>query len=68
MTYDFDISFLICHLFQVGLCHISELSDEHTDNIEGKYRAGDRVAAKVLRVSSRLSGLNIIILILSLDE
>lgn len=39
----------------MGLCHISELSDEHLDNIEGKYRAGDKVVAKVLKVSFTLS-------------
>lgn len=34
----------------VGLCHVSELSDDHIDNIETKYRAGERVKAKVLKV------------------
>ncbi|KAL3534003.1 hypothetical protein ACH5RR_007524, partial [Cinchona calisaya] len=34
----------------VGLCHVSELSDEHVDNIETKYKAGDRVTTKVLKV------------------
>ncbi|XP_042480100.1 rRNA biogenesis protein RRP5 isoform X1 [Macadamia integrifolia] len=34
----------------VGLCHLSELSDDHIDNIESKYRAGDSVVAKVLKV------------------
>ncbi|CAL5418093.1 unnamed protein product [Camellia sinensis] len=34
----------------VGLCHISELSDDHVDNIETKYRAGERVTSKVLKV------------------
>ncbi|XP_020258376.1 rRNA biogenesis protein RRP5 [Asparagus officinalis] len=34
----------------VGLCHISEVSDEHLDKIEGKYQAGERVVAKVLKV------------------
>nr|XP_015898902.2 rRNA biogenesis protein RRP5 isoform X1 [Ziziphus jujuba var. spinosa] len=36
----------------VGLCHISELSDDHIDNIETKYRAGERVAAKILKVDT----------------
>ncbi|KAL5545605.1 hypothetical protein UlMin_005292 [Ulmus minor] len=36
----------------VGLCHISELSVDHVDNIESKYRAGERVTAKVLKVDA----------------
>ncbi|XP_024021580.1 rRNA biogenesis protein RRP5 isoform X2 [Morus notabilis] len=34
----------------VGLCHKSELSDDQIDNIEAKYRAGERVRAKILKV------------------
>ncbi|WOL03965.1 rRNA biogenesis protein RRP5 [Canna indica] len=34
----------------VGLCHISEISDEHIDNIEACYRAGDSVVAKILKI------------------
>ncbi|KAL2480440.1 RNA binding [Abeliophyllum distichum] len=34
----------------VGLCHVSELSDDHADHIETKYKAGEKVAAKVLKV------------------
>lgn len=34
----------------VGLCHVSELSDDHVDNIESKYKAGERVTTKVLKV------------------
>ncbi|GMP76051.1 hypothetical protein CsSME_00032894 [Camellia sinensis var. sinensis] len=34
----------------VGLCHISELSDDHVNNIETKYRARERVTSKVLKV------------------
>ncbi|KAI5671713.1 hypothetical protein M9H77_12077 [Catharanthus roseus] len=40
----------IDHTNVVGLCHISELSDEHVDNIETKYKAGERVTAKILKV------------------
>jgi hypothetical protein len=29
---------------------VSELSDHHIDNIETKYRAGERVTAKILKV------------------
>ncbi|KAI0529621.1 hypothetical protein KFK09_002175 [Dendrobium nobile] len=34
----------------VGLCHISELSDDQIEHIETKYRAGERVEAKILKV------------------
>ncbi|XP_057982836.1 rRNA biogenesis protein RRP5 [Malania oleifera] len=40
----------IDHTNLVGLCHVSELSDDPIDNIESKYRAGERVAAKILKV------------------
>ncbi|XP_028075775.1 rRNA biogenesis protein RRP5-like [Camellia sinensis] len=36
--------------YHVGLCHISELSDDHVNNIETKYRARERVTSKVLKV------------------
>ncbi|KAJ8754493.1 hypothetical protein K2173_005654 [Erythroxylum novogranatense] len=34
----------------VGLCHVSELSDDRIHNIESKYRAGEEVRAKILKV------------------
>ncbi|KAJ6839615.1 rRNA biogenesis protein RRP5 [Iris pallida] len=34
----------------VGLCHISEVTDEHIDDVETKYKAGDRVLAKILKI------------------
>ncbi|GER39943.1 RNA binding [Striga asiatica] len=34
----------------VGLCHVSELSDDHVDDLETKFKAGERVTAKVLKV------------------
>nr|GMD39703.1 rRNA biogenesis protein RRP5 isoform X1 [Ipomoea batatas] len=34
----------------VGLCHVSELSDDHIDNVQSRYKAGDTVRAKVLKV------------------
>lgn len=34
----------------VGLCHVSELSEDKVENIETKYRTGERVTAKVLKV------------------
>ncbi|KAK9266592.1 hypothetical protein L1049_021657 [Liquidambar formosana] len=40
----------IDHTNMVGLCHVSEVSDDQIDNIETKYRAGERVAAKILKV------------------
>ncbi|XP_072958510.1 rRNA biogenesis protein RRP5 isoform X2 [Typha angustifolia] len=36
----------------VGLCHISELSDEPINDIETRYKAGDKVLAKVLKVDA----------------
>ncbi|KAL5976748.1 hypothetical protein ACLOJK_021081 [Asimina triloba] len=36
----------------VGLCHISELSDSSIENIESKYKVGDKVLAKILKVDS----------------
>lgn len=45
----------MCHsvfviILQVGLCHVSELSDTHIDKIADKYKAGERVVAKILKV------------------
>lgn len=34
----------------VGLCHVSEISDKHIDNIEAKFGAGEKVNAIVLKV------------------
>ncbi|KAL6509106.1 rRNA biogenesis protein rrp5 [Orobanche gracilis] len=34
----------------VGLCHVSELSDYHVDDLETKFKAGEEVTAKVLKV------------------
>ncbi|CAA0842788.1 Unknown protein [Striga hermonthica] len=34
----------------VGLCHVSELSDNHVDDLETKFKAAERVTAKVLKV------------------
>ncbi|KAJ6846908.1 rRNA biogenesis protein RRP5 [Iris pallida] len=34
----------------VGLCHISEVTDEQIDDVESKYKAGDRVVAKILKI------------------
>lgn len=37
----------------VGLCHVSELSNDHIDNIETKYRVGESVTAKILKVDEQ---------------
>ncbi|KAG6700889.1 hypothetical protein I3842_08G135300 [Carya illinoinensis] len=37
----------------VGLCHVSELSDDHVESIETKYRAGERVTVKILKVDEQ---------------
>lgn len=34
----------------VGLCHVSELSEDHVDNIGTIYRAGEKVKVKILKV------------------
>ncbi|KAH6781199.1 RIBOSOMAL RNA PROCESSING 5 [Perilla frutescens var. hirtella] len=34
----------------VGLCHVSELSDDHIDDLLAMFKAGERVTAKVLKV------------------
>ncbi|OVA06347.1 Ribosomal protein S1 [Macleaya cordata] len=34
----------------VGLCHVSELGNDRTENIDSKYRAGERVMVKILKV------------------
>ncbi|KAK1575786.1 hypothetical protein Q3G72_008289 [Acer saccharum] len=41
----------IDHTNMVGLCHMSELSDDRVDNIETKYRAGEKVTVKILKVN-----------------
>ncbi|XP_010317858.1 rRNA biogenesis protein RRP5 [Solanum lycopersicum] len=38
------------HTNLVGLCHVSEISDDHVDNIDSRHKAGDRVTAKILKV------------------
>ncbi|KDP21906.1 hypothetical protein JCGZ_03044 [Jatropha curcas] len=40
----------IDHTNLVGLCHVSELSEDHVDNIETKYRAGEKVTVRILKV------------------
>ncbi|XP_027363474.1 rRNA biogenesis protein RRP5 [Abrus precatorius] len=46
----FGLFIAIDNTNMVGLCHVSEISDNHIENIEAKYRAGERVNAKVLKV------------------
>ncbi|GMH18742.1 hypothetical protein Nepgr_020583 [Nepenthes gracilis] len=46
----FGLFIMINNTNVIGLCHVSELSDDHVDSTEDKYRAGDRVTAKVLKV------------------
>ncbi|KAK2985370.1 hypothetical protein RJ640_029327 [Escallonia rubra] len=38
------------HSNLVGLCHVSELAEDPIDDIEARYRAGEKVAAKILKV------------------
>ncbi|KAK4359674.1 hypothetical protein RND71_021903 [Anisodus tanguticus] len=37
------------HTNLVGLCHVSEISDNHVHNIDSRHKAGDRVTAKILK-------------------
>ncbi|KAE8666126.1 RNA binding,RNA binding isoform 2 [Hibiscus syriacus] len=38
---------------EVGLCHVSELSDDHIENIQTKYAAGEKVKAKILKLDGQ---------------
>ncbi|PHU22743.1 hypothetical protein BC332_07850 [Capsicum chinense] len=38
------------HTNLVGLCHVSEISENHVDTIDSRHKAGDRVTAKILKV------------------
>ncbi|KAL7134052.1 hypothetical protein ABFS83_11G001300 [Erythranthe nasuta] len=40
----------IDHTNAVGLCHVSELSDDHIEDLETQFKAGEKVTAKVLTV------------------
>ncbi|KAF3794450.1 rRNA biogenesis protein [Nymphaea thermarum] len=40
----------IDHTNTVGLCHVSEVPDEYRDSLEARYRAGEKVMAKILKV------------------
>ncbi|KAK7278792.1 hypothetical protein RJT34_23828 [Clitoria ternatea] len=46
----FGLFITIDNTNMVGLCHITEISDDHIENIEAKYRAGERVNARILKV------------------
>ncbi|CAN6476370.1 unnamed protein product [Victoria cruziana] len=41
----------IDHTNAVGLCHISEVPDEHRDRLEARYHAGEKVMAKILKIN-----------------
>ncbi|XP_061360719.1 rRNA biogenesis protein RRP5 isoform X2 [Gastrolobium bilobum] len=46
----FGLFIAIDNTNMVGLCHVSEVSDNHIENIETKYRAGEKVNARILKV------------------
>lgn len=46
----FGLFIAIDNTNMVGLCHVSEISDDHIENIEANYRAGERVNARILKV------------------
>lgn len=37
--------------YQVGLCHKSQLSDDHIEDIGSKYKAGEEIKVKILKVN-----------------
>ncbi|XP_031485662.1 rRNA biogenesis protein RRP5 [Nymphaea colorata] len=41
----------IDHTNTVGLCHVSEVPDEHRDSLEARYCAGEKVMAKILKIN-----------------
>ncbi|XP_057422928.1 rRNA biogenesis protein RRP5 [Lotus japonicus] len=46
----FGLFIAIDNTNMVGLCHVSEISDDRIENIEAKYRAGEKVKAILLKV------------------
>ncbi|KAK9723955.1 hypothetical protein RND81_05G036900 [Saponaria officinalis] len=48
----FGLFIMIDNTKSTGLCHVSEISDDHIDNLEDKFKAGDRVIAKVLKLDA----------------
>ncbi|CAK8570928.1 unnamed protein product [Lathyrus sativus] len=46
----FGLFIAIDNTNMVGLCHVSEISDNHIENIEAKFEAGEKVNAIVLKV------------------
>ncbi|XP_016442839.2 rRNA biogenesis protein RRP5 [Nicotiana tabacum] len=46
----YGLFILVDNTNMVGLCHVSEISDDHVNNIDSRYKAGDRVTAKILKV------------------
>ncbi|XP_074276479.1 rRNA biogenesis protein RRP5 [Silene latifolia] len=46
----FGLFIVIDNTKLTGLCHVSEVSDDHIDNLEDKFRAGDRVIAKIKKL------------------
>ncbi|GAB4851487.1 hypothetical protein Ancab_030889 [Ancistrocladus abbreviatus] len=46
----FGLFITIDNTNMTGLCHVSELPHDHVDSFGDKYRVGDRVTAKILKV------------------
>ncbi|XP_021753643.1 rRNA biogenesis protein RRP5-like isoform X2 [Chenopodium quinoa] len=46
----FGLFIVIDNVNLVGLCHVSEISDDHVDDLDDQFKAGERVTAKVLKV------------------
>ncbi|XP_022966127.1 rRNA biogenesis protein RRP5 [Cucurbita maxima] len=49
----FGLFIIIDNTDVVGLCHVSEVSDDPIENLEFSYHAGDTVRAKVLKVDEK---------------
>lgn len=47
----FTVALLLFFYYQVGLCHKSQLSDDHVEDIGSKYKAGEEVKVKILKVN-----------------
>jgi len=48
----FGLFIVIDNTNLVGLCHVSEISDSRIKDIDEKFRAGQRVTAKILKVDA----------------
>eukprot|EP01130_Rhizamoeba_saxonica_P018644 TRINITY_DN9400_c0_g1_i1.p1 TRINITY_DN9400_c0_g1~~TRINITY_DN9400_c0_g1_i1.p1 ORF type:complete len:1891 (-),score=497.58 TRINITY_DN9400_c0_g1_i1:96-5768(-) len=50
---DFGVFITIQNCGVIGLCHISEVSDEHTDDLNNIFAVGDFVKAQIIRTNPK---------------